>query len=275
MTTNSHDFPCDGPIDADVQLGAGTVQVTAGDGLTATVTVSPDDSRETSRVAAQNTTVDFDHGKLVVRAQKSEGWSILRGGGQVRIELVLPLDSNLTLKMGSADLRTAGRLRNVEVKTGSGDLVLAETSGTVNVESGSGDVRATVVGGDLKVRTASGDVTATRVAGAATISGASADISLEDVLGPVSLNTASGDVRIGAVRGSELHVKSASGDVAVGVPVGTRVWLDLSTMSGSTNSDLDMTGQASADGPTTTLQVRTMSGDIRIRRVGATHHAAA
>ena len=75
------------------------------------------------------------------------------------------------------------------------------------------------------------------------------------------------DIRVGAVRGAELHANSASGDVMVGVPTGTKVWLDLNTVSGSTASDLQMTGEPVSDGPVATVQVRTISGDIQIRRV--------
>jgi len=137
----------------------------------------------------------------------------------------------------------------------------------VQIQSVSGDIRADVVGGDMEITTASGDVSATRVEGTTSIRGASADVTLEEAEGPVHLNTASGDIRVGAVRGAELHANSASGDVMVGVPTGTKVWLDLNTVSGSTASDLQMTGEPVSDGPVATVQVRTISGDIQIRRV--------
>lgn len=265
MSENSHEFTCAGPVQTEVELGSGVLLVTASDNLTATVTITAADGREGSRSAAEQTVVEFDRDRLSIHTPRNSGWTFLRGG-QLRIEVRLPVDSDLTARLGSADMRTTGRLGTVEVKTGSGDVSVAETSGALRVQSGSGDIRTDVIGGELSVTTASGDVSATRV-GAATVKGASADISIEETNGPVRLNTASGDIRIGAVRGPELHANSASGDVMVGVPAGTQVWLDLNTVSGSTMSDLQMTGQAAAHGPVATVQVRTVSGDIQIRRV--------
>jgi hypothetical protein len=268
MSANTHEFTCTGPIQTDIDLGSGLLLVSAGDGLTATVTINPADGREGSRAAAEQTTVEFDHDRLSIHTPRNGGgWAFLRGGSQLRVEIQLPLDSSLQARLGSADLRTVGRLGAVEVKTGSGDIAIAQTSGDVRIQSGSGDIRADVVGGDMQVTTASGDVSATRVAGMTSIRAASADVMLEDAQGPVHLNTASGDIRVGAVRGPELHANSASGDVTVGVPSGTKVWLDLNTVSGSTASDLQMTGEPVADGPVATVQVRTISGDIQIRRV--------
>jgi len=267
MSANTHEFACTGPIQADIDLGSGQLQVHAGVGLTATVTIHPADGREGSRAAAEQTTVEFDNDRLSIHTPRTSGWSFLRGGSQLRVEIRMPEDSSLQARLGSADLRAVGRLGDVEVKTGSGDISIAETSGDVRIQSGSGDIRADVVLGDLQITTASGDVSATRVTGTTAIRGASADVSLEDAQGPVHLNTASGDIRIGAVRGPELHVNSASGDVMVGIPTGTKVWLDLNTVSGSTASDLQMTGEPAADGPVATVQVRTISGDIQIRRV--------
>jgi hypothetical protein len=267
MSAKTHEFACTGPVQAEVDLGAGVLLVTATDDLTATVVVSPGDSRDGSRAAVEQTSVEFDRDRLTIHGPRTTGWNFLRGGSQLRIEVRLPTDSGVAAQLGSADVRTAGRLGTVEVRTGSGDISVAETSGDLRVQSGSGDVRTDLIGREFQAVTASGDVSASRVLGVVSVKAASGDVVIDDPHGPVHLNTASGDIRVGAVRGQELHAHSASGDVVVGVPSGRKVWLDLSTMSGSTSSDLDMTGQTPSDGPVTTIQVRTMSGDIQIRRV--------
>ena len=87
------------------------------------------------------------------------------------------------------------------------------------------------------------------------------------------VNTASGDAAIRAARGDKVDIRTASGDAEIGVPSGTRVWLDLSTSSGRTNSDLAMT-DTPPDGAQLTVQVRTASGDITLRRVPQSAHTA-
>jgi hypothetical protein len=51
------------------------------------------------------------------------------------------------------------------------------------------------------------------------------------------------------------------------VAAGTGVWLDVSTVTGSTVNDLTMTGAGPAGDPALRLRIRTTSGDIAIRRV--------
>jgi hypothetical protein len=62
-------------------------------------------------------------------------------------------------------------------------------------------------------------------------------------------------------------MQSASGDQAVGIRRGSRVHLDVRTMSGETRSDLEIEGAPPVgDGPEIDLRATSMSGDIRILR---------
>ncbi|HEX6872913.1 MAG TPA: DUF4097 family beta strand repeat-containing protein [Micromonosporaceae bacterium] len=265
-----YEFPLTEPILASVRLGGGSITVVAEETSTALVTIAPYDNSEASRTAAEQTTVTCTDDRLVVDTPQtaSGGW-VFRRGGRVRVDLRLPLDSRVRTQTGSADLHTEGRLAEVQVNTGSGDTYVGQTTGELSVESGSGDVRVDEVGGALRVKTGSGDVSATSARGPVVVRVASGDVEIEEAAGPVKVSSASGDVRLGAVDGPDVSVNSASGDVEVGVPAGTRVWLDLHTMSGSTRSDLEMTGPPTDGGtPQVSLQVRTMSGDIAIHRAG-------
>jgi predicted membrane protein len=71
-----------------------------------------------------------------------------------------------------------------------------------------------------------------------------------------------------------VRANSASGDVTIGVAAGIGVWLDLTSISGDTRTDLTMpTGHADQSAAALNLQVRTVSGDIDVHRAPA--HAAA
>jgi len=261
------EFPCSQPIKAVVRVGAGTIAVIAEDRPLVTVAVSPYAPDDASRAAAENTKVQFTGDRVSVETPETGGGWIFRRNGRVRVELRVPLDSSLQARTGSADVHAEGRLAEADIHTGSGDTYVTKTAGDLTVESGSGDVRTDEVGGALRVRTASGDVSASTVIGSASVNVASGDIEIEDASGPVRASSASGDIRVSTAHSGQIKLNSASGDVSVGVPTGTRVWLDLVTMSGSTVSDLDMTATAPQDGPQLSLEVRTMSGDINIHRV--------
>jgi DUF4097 and DUF4098 domain-containing protein YvlB len=95
--------------------------------------------------------------------------------------------------------------------------------------------------------------------------------------GSLRASTASGGVEIGSLRRGEAVIKTASGDVQVGVAPGSAVWMDLSSASGRSISDLTATGDAPpTDGPVELeLRVRTASGNIRVRRAAGDAKAAA
>jgi hypothetical protein len=264
-----HEFPASGPIAAVIRLGAGELTVVADDQPSARVTVTPHDDSEASRTAAANTKVSMSGDRLEVEVPNNRGgWGIFRHGAQVRIDVRLPQDSQLRAQVASAEVRTDGRLGEVRVEAASGDTYVAETSRDLSVDSASGDVRARRISGALRVNTGSGDVVAEWTGGQVHVNSASGDVTIEEATGGVRASTASGDIHLGAVHGDQVKVNSASGDVTVGVPVGTSVWLDLNTLSGSTSSDLSVGGEAPADGAKLNLQVHTLSGDIRVHRVG-------
>jgi DUF4097 and DUF4098 domain-containing protein YvlB len=125
------------------------------------------------------------------------------------------------------------------------------------------------VGGQLRLNSASGDLTAQTVNGEVTAHAASGDVEIEQAGAGVNATTASGDIRIGAASRGAIRANTVSGDVSVGVIAGTGVWLDLTTMSGSTRSDLAMEDTTPAATQDLSLQVRTVSGDIDVHRVPA------
>src|SRR5690349_9170073 len=117
------EFATTGPIRAAVRLPSGELEVIATDTDVVTVAVRPDGS-EGSRQAAAATTIEFTDGRLRVETPDHGGGWLFKRGAQVRVELRLPTDSDLRFSTGSGDLRTEGRLREVEVSTGSGDAVV-------------------------------------------------------------------------------------------------------------------------------------------------------
>jgi Toastrack DUF4097 len=271
MTTSAppgvREFTTTGPIDVDVRVRSGDVTITAVDQFAAVVTVHPQDGSDASRVAAEQTTVTYTDGRLHVETPRTTGW-LGAWRGRVRVSLSVPRESLVTANLGSADLRAEGRLGGAWVDTGSGDVSIAETSGDVNADSGSGDLRVGRVAGNLRLHTASGDVFAEDVSGELTVESASGDVTIGAARGVARIHTASGDIRVDAARGGEVNIDAASGDVSVGVPTGTSVWLDLVSVSGSTRSELQPSGEPEG-GPALTLRVQTMSGDIRVRRTAS------
>jgi DUF4097 and DUF4098 domain-containing protein YvlB len=275
-------FDTPAPIHLSVDLPAGDVHVIASDRTDTTVDVSP--SRAISKadgLAAEQATVDFTDGRLVVRVPRAPG--MFGRDGAVRIRVLLPSGSTLSAEAASADLRVEGPVGDSTVKTASGDVRFEETgslrvdtsSGDLTVGRSGGDVGVTVQSGDVRfgditgsavVRCTSGDVRIGGVAGHLKVNGAKGDVTVDRADGDVTVKISSGDIRIGEVVRGSLLVEASSGDLDVGVREGTAAWLEVTSLSGTVRNQL-----TESDGPghseeTVEVRARTVSGDVTVRR---------
>lgn len=264
------DFPCATPVNADLGIGSGSLDITAEERESASVDVVPHNPNDThAREAADATEVTFDGDTLIVRTPEAGiGWLFKRLPA-LRITVRLPLGSNVRAKSASADVTLRGRAGKVTVITASGGVHVAEAD-EVSANSGSGDVKVIDALGRVHANTASGDIEIDRAEGEITTRSASGDVRIGEAGGSVSATTASGDVLIRQGASGVYKIRTVSGEVSVGVAKGTGVWLDLSSTSGRTSSDLAVgdTPVAVAT-PDLNLQVRTVSGDIEVVRTQA------
>ncbi|WP_183093990.1 DUF4097 family beta strand repeat-containing protein [Nocardioides stalactiti] len=259
------------PIQLYVENGSGRVDLTAADVRRTEVRV------EGKR--ADEVQVVHEPGRVSVVAPKNRG---IFGDHELIIDVTLPADSRVDVRSGSADVRATGQVATAAVKSGSGDVSLERITGVSTIDTGSGDVALTEVGGELRVRSGSGDVTADHLAAATTISTGSGDIRVEQTDGPVVVKTGSGDLEItragtdvSMVTGSgDTHIRSvargrvtskgASGDVRIGVPVGTPVWTDITTVTGIVRSGLEGVGEPEPGADFVEVRATTVSGDVHL-----------
>jgi DUF4097 and DUF4098 domain-containing protein YvlB len=190
--------------------------------------------------------IELRRNEVVVEIERKK----LFGSGRDHTVVVFaPHGSRVDAQSASADVEARGRFSEVSVDSASGDVALAGVDGRVNVNTASGDVRVDAAGGELRVNSASGDVVVGELESGARI------------------RTASGDVAIRSVGAGKVDVQSASGDVEVGIRRGAKVYIDASSMSGDTSSELELSDAPSAsEGPAVDFRARTMSGDIKLRR---------
>jgi hypothetical protein len=262
------DFATPGPIKVRVQLPAGQIELIASQTDTTTVDLRPaGDDNELGWQVVEETRIELRGDELVVEVpERGRGW-LLKRTPELILRIQLPLDSTLQVGTASADVRCLGRLAEARVNTASGDVDLEEISGDIDLKSASGDVRVRRGDGRVRVNSASGDIELGETGGDVQVNVASGDIAIDDAQASVRARSASGDVRVGSARSGEVQVDTASGDVHVGVAAGTGVYLDLTSMSGDTTTDLDIKGEAPSDAEhEMRLRIRTMSGDISVVR---------
>jgi len=273
----THQFETHRPVDLYVELGKGNLTVRATETTGTEVVLTGRD--------ADQVEVHQDGDQISVIAPKLR--SGVFGGDRDRLDVTvtLPNGSNLATRTGSADVTVEGEIGSGRVKTGSGDLSVELLTGPSEISTGSGDVRVDESRAELRIKSGSGDVDVARAAGSLAASTGSGDVEIGSAGGAVVVKTGSGDLDIAVARddvsfmtgSGDMHVrrthrgritiKGASSDVQLGIPAGTPVWTDISTVSGSIHSDLNGAGQPEEGADHVEVRAKTVSGDIVLTEV--------
>jgi hypothetical protein len=266
-------FDVQGPVELDVRLTSGDIEVDpSAEGRVEIELIAHD---EESQRLVDNARIELSpHGHrptILVDVPQKKGFSIsIFGRSGIECRIRCPHDSGLSVRTKSADISTRGTIGGLNVQTASGDLDVNRVSGGVNVKSASSDFSAREVGGGVNIQTASGDIDLSIARGPINVTSVSGDISIGEAYDNVNANSVSGDQDHGAVMQGVVAAHSVSGDVTIAVRRGSKAFLDCTTVSGDTTSELELTSDAPAgDGPLVEIRAKTVSGDIRITRAPA------
>lgn len=250
-----------------LELANADIEVTTRDGPRVDVEVVALRDDEASLAAARAVEVelrDRARPEIVVRQPKRAGRGFRLRDPALAIRIGCPEDTSIACSAASSDVRVRGPIGDLELKTGSGDLRAEIVHGSLRTGSASGDVELEVVHGDANVSTASGDVSIREAHAALTVNAVSGDVAVGSVHGGTKLRSVSGDLEVRTLCAGDLEVQSVSGDVGIGVGPDLALWLDVSSVSGSTSSDLDLGDRPSEGGTPVEIRARTVSGDVRI-----------
>ena len=266
-------FEVQGPVELDVRLTSGDIAVDASvDGRVDVELIAHDE--ESQRLvdgARVELTQSGQRPTVVVDVPQKRGFALnLFGRGGIECRVRCPQESGLSVRTKSADISARGTLGALNVATASGDIEVDRVTGGVNVKSASSDFSAREIGDGVSIQTASGDIDIDIARGPVNITSVSGDISIGEAYDNVNSNSVSGDQDHRAVMQGVVSVNSVSGDVTVAVRRGSRAFLDCTTVSGDTTSELELSSEApTGDGPLVEVRAKTVSGDIRITRAPA------
>lgn len=231
--------------------------------------------------------VSGDHERLTIKVvYPGEGGWFRGWGGGGRSE---PSDIRITLPAG-ASLDARGVSADIDIEGVAGARLRAGTvSGRVNASGSPGEAEIESVSGDLRLVLEGSQVKASTVSGAVRIEGRpEGQLAIETVSGGIELDagqvrrlsaeTVSGRMRldIGALApGGRINAESLSGQIELSLPADTSARVQVSTFSGSIQSDVGEVQRASR-GPGARLEARmgegegevqleSFSGGVRIR----------
>jgi hypothetical protein len=264
-----------------LELPAGRIDITTWDEPVTEVSVEPmsDDPASIEAAASVREELRETGGRpeLIVEAPGRRSLLSFRKEPELLCTVRAPHGTEVHCKTASADLSALGRLGGVDIATVSGSLTLGDVEGIATLKTVSADVEVARVTGTLRCSTVSGDLDIGPVSGETSVSGVSGDIRLAQSGDSVGAKTVSGDLLLDAVSRGEVRLQSVSGDITVGVAPGARLWMDVSTASGTTESELEPL-ESEGGGREVDLRItgKSTSGDVRLFRAKATAgHGAA
>jgi putative adhesin len=273
------------PISVTVELVVGDLRVVASERTDTVVDVRPSDRAKKSDVtAAEQTRVEYDDGRLLIKGPKGWRQNAFRGGGEsIDVEIGLPAGSQVRGEAGIASFRSTGRLGECrfktgvgeiridqagpsELKTGIGDITIDRVVDRAELTTRSGAVRIAMIDGSAVIRNSNGDSWIGEVTGDIRVNAANGRISVDHAHAGVAAKTANGDVRLGEVARGAVLAETGKGRLDIAVREGVAAWLDLDTRFGNVDNGLAATERPGAAEETVEIRARSGFGDITVRR---------
>lgn len=273
-TVRTQGFTTDGPIDIDVHIGTGRLEIELTDdsgegtvqvdvrhdpasglpwtqGLTSALSWVHEQFGDqfdlelagTGSAAVEQTRIEMQGSRLTVRPPKGLPLRHL----PLAITVRAPSGSRLDVRAASAQTSVAGIADRATITSTSGDVGVGQT-GPLHVRTGGGEVQVDRVTGGGTIATGTGSV---RV-GAVEI-GNDEDLTVRSGSGDVSVT----DAAEGAIR-----VRSGAGNVRVGLRTGVLAEVDLSSATGKVASELDVSTEPPEATVSVQVKASTGSGDV-------------
>ncbi|MEF2978029.1 DUF4097 family beta strand repeat-containing protein [Subtercola sp. YIM 133946] len=269
------------PIDLDITVSVGDIEVTASDRLDTVVEVTPSRPNRAGDISlAKESTVRFDGGRLTVVVPKR--LNLFGPGDSVDVRVDVPTGSTATLVSNYGGIRSRGALGDSDI-TATYGRVLADQTGALRLKAPYGEVEIGDVAGDLDLTAGYVRLRIARIGGSANIRGSHGDIDLGEVGGDLdvrtsgsitversganaSVRTAHGAIRIREVTGGTVRLENGYAGIEVGVPAGTAAWIDAASKQGVVRNELTAEAGPAGAERTVELRLRANYGDILISR---------
>jgi hypothetical protein len=275
----SETFPTPEHVALDLRLTAGEIHVEALDVHETSVRLTPLRSDDATLAAIANATIESrEHdGAREVVVHVPEGRSRLFGSSpEVRLDVRCPRGTDLRVTTVAADVDAMGGFGEVTVKATSADVTVDDVAGAFKSKTTSGDIDVAQVQGVVDVQSVSGDASIGVVEGPLTAQLISGGLRVRSASSSVNASTVSGDQELGSVREGSVSMRSVSGNIKVGIRRGSRLHVDARSLSGDTESEVELDGAPGDDeGPLVELRVNSVSGDVRVVRAAAEVEAEA
>ncbi|GAB3359060.1 DUF4097 family beta strand repeat-containing protein [Amycolatopsis echigonensis] len=284
------DFEADGPVELDLGVTIGRVEVVLGRESGVTVRLQHDAGEQPSWVngvssllswvgekfgdqfggmpefsvadAVRQARIEKTGNRVVVRAAKA--WQLRNV--PVAVTVHAPAGSHLEVRAGSADVTVTGTAGRADILTGSGEVTLERADGAATIRTGTGAVKLGPTLAGLQLRSGSGSVEAASISGPATLGTGTGNVWLGAVEGDVMARTGSGDLSVADAASGSLELITGSGEVRVGIRSGVRAEVELASAAGRVSSELDVSDTPPEGAVALKVRARTGTGNAVVTR---------
>lgn len=269
------------PIDADIIVSVGYVEVIASDRADTVVTIGPTNrGRSGDTSLAAEATTSFDNGVLRVRVPKRLNLFGQSDSVDVLIELPTGSRADITTAYGSVRVRgdlgatrilakygnvNADRVGDLLLNAPYGEVDIGEVGGRLDLTAGHGQARIGHVAGDARLRAAHGILEIGTADGDVDVS-TSGPLTIRHARGDVTARSAHGAIRVLEADGGTLRLENGYAEVEVGVPTGVAAWVDATSSHGVVRNELTPDPESAGSDRTVALHLRVTWADILIRR---------
>ncbi|WP_424185560.1 DUF4097 family beta strand repeat-containing protein [Actinokineospora sp. G85] len=286
MSTRIEAFEAEDPIQVDVGIAAGLVEVRLVDepGVQVEVRHAPEaatpwmegvssllswvggqlgdqsDAVDAPTEAVARTQVEFGAGRLTVRSSKSMPLRAIPLG----VTVLARTGSEVVVVGGGASITVVGEAGRVKATSGSGVVDVERATGPVQVTNGTGAVRVGPVASGVRARSGSGDVEISAVAGPSSVTTGGGDVHLGRVEGDVMVRSGTGTITVADARSGQVELSTGTGGLTVAVAQGTPAEFDLTSGAGTVSNDLPLSREEPAAKPGLRVRGRTGSGDLTV-----------
>ncbi|HWD04769.1 MAG TPA: DUF4097 family beta strand repeat-containing protein [Amycolatopsis sp.] len=289
----SQEFEADGPVELDVGVTIGRVELALDRESGASVELRHDASEQPPWMdgvnsllswvgerfgdqlgvntgsapvdAVRQARIEKSGNRIVVRAAKA--WQLRNV--PVAVTVHAPKGSHVEVRAGAADVTVTGTAGRADILTGSGEVALERAEGAATVRTGTGRVKLGPTPAGLQLRTGSGSVEASSVAGSATLATGTGSVRLGSVAGDVMARTGSGDLSVAEAASGSLELITGSGEVRVAIRRGVAAEVELASAAGRVHSDLDVSDTPPEAGAALRVRARTGTGNAVVTRAAS------
>ncbi len=228
-TSKTLTLPAEGLRELRIDSGAGRLNVTGVDSLTAIevtaeIYVGGESEKDMADFIKDHVELSLEkRGDRAVLASHIEGHFHLFFSGDARINLTVRVPKSLA----------------IEIDDGSGDMTVEDIAADVSIEDGSGGIRIERVAGNLRIEDSSGELEVEDVGGDVSIDDGSGSLTVSDVKGNVTIDDGSGSIDVDRVGKDVIIEESGSGGVHIGKVDGRVIRHDRSDDEDEDDDDED------------------------------------